>query len=129
MIWQCLDSAVPRLDRWGNIYVADMVKPPDRSYPKFFDGKLPDPARIARKSDRLWTSAMYGSIIKFPPSGGAIWFDKKRKLALSCLGTPPAELLAKPTVPFRTQYAGIIHQPILGSIGGWDESVKGSLDV
>jgi hypothetical protein len=109
VIWQCLDSAVPRLDRWGNIYLADMVKPPGRSYPEFFDGKLPDPAAIARKSDRLWTSAMYASIIKFPPSGGAIWFDKKHRLALSCVGSPSAELLARPKVPFRTQYGREAH--------------------
>ena len=106
VIWQCLDSAVPRLDRWGNIYLADMVKPPGRSYPEFFDGKLPKPGRTARRSDLLWNSAMYASIIKFPPSGGAIWYDKKHKLALSCLGTPPAELLAKPKVPFGTHYGG-----------------------
>jgi hypothetical protein len=36
-----MDSAVPRVDRWGNIYLVDGVKPPDRSYPEFFDGKLP----------------------------------------------------------------------------------------
>jgi hypothetical protein len=102
VIWQCMESAVPRLDAKGNIYLVDMVKPPKRYYPDFFDGKLPEYKRGA-SSDRLWMSAMYGSIIKFPPSGGAVWF-KPGTLALSCLGTPPAELLASPKTPFMTNW-------------------------
>src|SRR5262245_30159501 len=98
VVWQCQDSAVPRLDAKGNIYLAEMVKPPGRYYPEFFDGKLP-PYKGGAPSDQLWSSAMYASIIKFPPSGGAVWF-KPGALALSCTGTPPPELLARPKVPF-----------------------------
>jgi DNA-binding beta-propeller fold protein YncE len=99
VIWQCLDSAVARLDAKGNIYVADGVHPADRSYPEFFDGKLPEKGG----SDSYWTGCMYASIIKFPPSGGAIWYTQK-KLADSCVGQPPAELLAKPAIPFKSFY-------------------------
>ncbi len=75
VIWQCLLGATPKLDAAGNIYLADMVKPPDRSYPEFFDGKLkPPPAACGVDTGApFWTSYMYGSIVKFPPSGGAIW--------------------------------------------------------
>jgi hypothetical protein len=45
---------------------------------------------------------MYGSIIKFPPSGGIIWFQKT--LTKSCLGTPSPELLAKPKLAFKTEF-------------------------
>jgi hypothetical protein len=44
---------------------------------------------------------MYGSIVKFPPSGGAIWYDKERRLSPSVVGRPPAELLAKPTIKMQ----------------------------
>ena len=49
VIWQCLNGAIPRLDAKGNIYLADLVKPPDRSYPEFFDGKLPAPPKQTRR--------------------------------------------------------------------------------
>jgi hypothetical protein len=98
-VWQCFNGAVPRLDARGNIYVADLVKPPDRSFPEFFDGKLQPPPAKCDTGDSFWYSHMYGSIIKFPPEGGILWFDKD--LPKSCLGQPPAELLAKPKQPFK----------------------------
>jgi hypothetical protein len=103
LIWQCLNGAVPRLDPKGNIYIADLVKPVDRSYPEFFDGKLPPPPKNTGGGDLFWYSYMYGSIVKFPPSGGAVWHDAK--LPKSALGEPPADLLAKPKVPFKRHYA------------------------
>ena len=117
-VWQCLDSAVPRVDRWGNIYVADSIKPADRLLPEFFDGKLPAPGQKGG-SDLHWTSAMYGSIVKFPPTGGAFWFAQaKGKRALSCLGDPPADLLAKPKIPFRTEYDSGNNGPLTGEVQG-----------
>lgn len=114
LIWQCLNGAIPRLDSKGNIYIADLVKPVDRSYPEFFDGKLPPPPKQTGGGDLFWYSYMYGSIIKFPPSGGVIWHDKK--LPKSALGEPPAELLAKPKVPFKRHYAFSPH--LTGEIQG-----------
>jgi hypothetical protein len=62
---------------------------------------------------------MYASVIKFPPSGGAIWFGRaKGKLSLSCLGTPPAELLAKPKVSFHTQYDDGQNGALTGEVQG-----------
>lgn len=114
LIWQCLNGAIPRLDSKGNIYIADLVKPPDRSYPEFFDGKLPPPPKNTGGGDLFWYSYMYGSIVKFPPSGGIIWHQKD--MPKSALGQLPAELLAKPKVPFKRHYAFEPH--LTGEIQG-----------
>ena len=106
-IWQCFHGAIPRLDARGNIYLADMVKPPDRSYPEFFDGKLEPPPKQSGGGDRFWNSYMYGSIIKFPPSGGAIWY--KPGLPKDAVGEPPADLLAKPKIPVKVHFAYAPH--------------------
>ena len=101
LIWQCMKGAIPRLDAKGNLYLADMVKPPDRSFPEFFDGKLKAPPKQTNnQNDSYYYSYMYGSIIKFPPTGGAIWYGAKG-LPASVEGQPPAELLARPKVPIR----------------------------
>ncbi|MHC4917781.1 MAG: hypothetical protein ACYTGB_20080, partial [Planctomycetota bacterium] len=106
LIWECSQGAVPKLDRKGNIYLADMVKPPGRSYPEFFDGKLkppPKPYSAAERREDWATSWFYGSIMKFPPSGGAIWYGREFKRGskdggpnFTRVGEPPADLLAKP---------------------------------
>jgi len=114
VVWQCLNGAIPRLDARGNIYLADLVKPPDRSYPEFFDGKLPPPPKQCVGGDLFWNSYMYGSIVKFPPSGGIIWHQKD--LPKSCLGEPPAELLAKPKQPFKRHFSSAPH--LTGEIQG-----------
>ena len=115
LIWQCLNGAIPRLDSKGNIYLADLVKPVDRSYPEFFDGKLPPPPKNIGGGDLFWYSYMYGSIIKFPPTGGVIWHQKDH-LPKSAVGAPPAELLAKPKIPFKRHYAYSPH--LTGEIQG-----------
>jgi hypothetical protein len=114
LIWQCLNGAIPRLDAKGNIYIADLVKPPDRSYPEFFDGKLPAPPKETAAGDLFWNSYMYGSIIKFPPTGGIIWHTKD--LPKSRVGEPPPELLAKPKEPFKRHFSSSPH--LTGEIQG-----------
>jgi hypothetical protein len=100
LIWQCIKGAVPRLDARGNIYLAEMVKPPDRCFPEFFDGKIKEPIKqTSEQTSSYYYSYMYGSIVKFPPSGGAIWY--KDHLTAGVEGKPPEELLAKPKVPVR----------------------------
>ncbi|MCX7590898.1 MAG: hypothetical protein N2255_04650, partial [Kiritimatiellae bacterium] len=75
VIWQCFKGAIPRMDRAGNIYLAEMIKPPDRSFPSFFDEKIDPPRVQTGKNDAsFYYSYMYGSIVKFPPEGGAIWY-------------------------------------------------------
>ena len=104
-VWQCTHGAVLRVDHKGNIYLGETLKPVGRSCPEFFDGKLA-PMTAARRAEDgdtsvFWGSYMYGSIVKFQPSGGAIWYDKERRLSPSVVGRPPAELLAKPTIKMQ----------------------------
>ena len=78
VIWVLSDGAYgPRVDAAGNFYIADAVKPVGQPVPEFFKDKLPN-APIDRKANvvmqYMW---MYGSIIKFTPAGGAVWFPKK----------------------------------------------------
>ncbi|HOX05273.1 MAG TPA: hypothetical protein PK280_02635 [Planctomycetota bacterium] len=97
VVWQCYKGDIIRLDAKGNIYLASMVKPEGRHWPEFFDGKIkPPPAATGEHSDSFYYSYMYGSIVKFPPEGGAIWYRKDVSEGVE--GTPPAELLAKPKV-------------------------------
>lgn len=121
-IWQLSAGAVPRIDSKGNIYIADMVKPLDKSYPAYFEEKLGgkftptgnsidsqkfgnDPSQMAK----YWESSMYGSIIKFPASGGIIWYEKN--LPAGVEGQPSAELLAKPKVSYGT-HLGYDFKPV-----------------
>jgi hypothetical protein len=41
--------------------------------------------------------------VKFPPSGGAVWYDplREKRMSPSVVGEPPAELLARPTVKMQ----------------------------
>jgi len=99
LVWQCSRGAILRVDPKGNIYLAEPVKPPGRLWPEFFDGKVEAVRKGAGAvGPGFWNSWMYGSIVKFPASGGAIWYDKNRKVPDTVTGAPPAELLAKPTV-------------------------------
>lgn len=113
-VWRCSHGSVLRVDHKGNIYVADMVKPKGRSWPKFFDGKLT--AKTDRRRtppDRFWLSYLYGSIVKFPPEGGAIWFGNSTETT-SCVGKPSADFLAKPTME-------------TGALGMYDTKEKATL--
>jgi len=111
VIWQCTHGAILRMDQRGNIYLAEPLKPVGRCYPEFFDGKLAPQTRALtcdEGKDIFWNSYMYGSIVKFPPSGGAIWYGKGRQLSPSAIGQPPAELLARPAAKFQ---AHVIYTP------------------
>jgi hypothetical protein len=68
-------GCIPRLDLKGNIYLAENVRPLEGNYPKFFAGKL-TADEAEGFPNREWAdwpyNYMYGSIVKFPPEGGAI---------------------------------------------------------
>lgn len=68
-IWVTSDGALgPRIDLAGNLYLAECIKPLDKPYPDDFQDRLP--SSYARRQ-YTW---MYGSVIKFSPKGGAVWF-------------------------------------------------------
>ncbi len=54
-----------RVDRSGNVYVGAFIKPKDEPVPKWFAGRLPE-------EQKWWYTHMYGSLLKFKPSGGSI---------------------------------------------------------
>ncbi|MCG3179245.1 MAG: hypothetical protein BIFFINMI_01579 [Phycisphaerae bacterium] len=75
VVWVVTDGAQgPRINRDGDLYFAEAVKPPGVPFPDFFKGKLP-PTRVDLKTNvegqYRW---MYGSVVKFGPAGGAFWF-------------------------------------------------------
>jgi len=115
-IWQCSNRAIPRIDGKGNIYLADMVRPKDRIAPAFFDGKRPQPAA----NDFDVYNYIYASIVKFPPSGGAIWYDKNDQDGKPpyLQGSVPNELKSKPEMAMSypgPYYRGLRHGTIQGA--------------
>jgi len=60
----------PRIDPQGNLYIMDSIKAIDTPMPKEFEPSL---AAFPGTAEEL--SWIYGSIIKFPQAGGAIWFN------------------------------------------------------
>jgi hypothetical protein len=68
-LWTVSDAMYgPRIDARGNIYIMDMIKPLGEPYPKEFEG------RLTTKRAPHWYNWIYGSVIKFGPDGGAIWY-------------------------------------------------------
>ncbi|MHC4916326.1 MAG: hypothetical protein ACYTGB_12625, partial [Planctomycetota bacterium] len=112
-VWRCSHGAILRVDHKGNVYVADMVKPKGRAWPKFFDGKLSGKNGRREPGDRFWLKYLYASIVKFPPEGGAIWFGNSTETT-SCVAKPSAKFLAKPTME-------------LGAHGTYDTKGKATL--
>ncbi len=114
-VWQCTSGGILRVDHKGYVYLADMVTPPGRVWPTFFDdkfeGKAGKPASLIdnkdRKPDQFWLSYLYSSIVKFKPTGGAIWFGGRKGKTTSYVGKPTAEFLAGPSIKAGAQnYAG-----------------------
>jgi len=68
-IWVASDGALgPRIDLAGNLYLAECIKPLGKPYPDDFEDRLPSPY-----AERQYTW-MYGSLVKFSPKGGGVWF-------------------------------------------------------
>jgi hypothetical protein len=81
-VWNVRRGSCVRVDGSGNIYVTVPMRPVDRDFPSFFDGKLepiPDYFRSTGEG-HYWYTYMYGSLVKFPPEGGAFeWTETDRK--------------------------------------------------
>jgi DNA-binding beta-propeller fold protein YncE len=75
VLWVVSDGEQgPRVDNAGNLYVADTVKPVGEPVPNFFKGQFPTFKIDKRSSPQNQYEWMYGSVIKFAPVGGAIWY-------------------------------------------------------
>jgi hypothetical protein len=81
VLWTVSDAMYgPRVDARGNLYIMDMIKPVGEPYPKEFDG------RLTTQRAPHWYNWIYGSVIKFGPEGGAIWFADNSASPLSYEG-------------------------------------------
>jgi len=86
-IWASADGALgPRIDRQGNLYMAEVVKPVGQPYPELFKGRLVAGTIDGSSGFTLQSgfasmdreySWMYGSVIKYGPKGGAVWFPNR----------------------------------------------------
>lgn len=85
-LWAVTDGALgPRVDLQGNLYMAECVRPLGQPYPEIFKGRLIAGTKDGSSGFTLQTNYgsmeteynwMYGSVVKFSPKGGAVWFPK-----------------------------------------------------
>ena len=69
-IYKGMSARLAVIDREGHPLLAECIKPPGKPYPDLFQGRLPS-KQVER--EYVW---MYGSVVKFGPEGGAVWFPK-----------------------------------------------------
>ncbi|MHC4916357.1 MAG: NHL repeat-containing protein [Planctomycetota bacterium] len=75
LIWVVSDGCHgPRVDAAGNVYITESIRPPGVQVPEYFKDKLPKTKINKRGSPLQQYRWMYGSVIKFSPKGGAVWF-------------------------------------------------------
>ena len=60
----------PRVDPKGNLYIMEAIKPVGQPFPDEFKDAVAGNATASAVAD--W---IYGSVIKFGPEGGAVWFS------------------------------------------------------
>lgn len=74
----CVSDAMygPRVDLKGNLYIMESIKPLGQPFPVEFK------PYVSGKVAEHWFDWIYGSVIKFGPEGGAIWYGEKN------LGSP-----------------------------------------
>ncbi|MCX7591271.1 MAG: hypothetical protein N2255_06540 [Kiritimatiellae bacterium] len=110
VVWNVRRGSCPRVDSKGNVYITVPIRPLERDLPEFFDGKLgkiPDYYNNIGAGD-YWYVYMYGSIVKFPPVGGAFfWIETDREKNET--SSIPQEVATKPRVKFQYFQAG--HYP------------------
>jgi hypothetical protein len=77
-VWTVSDGMYgPRVDPKGNLYIMEAVKPQGEPFPNELA------AHVRDKRGYDW---IYGSIIKFGPEGGAVWFSGNQATPLTCDG-------------------------------------------
>ncbi|MHC4915324.1 MAG: hypothetical protein ACYTGB_07510, partial [Planctomycetota bacterium] len=77
IIWKVSDFAVgPRIDQYGNFYVADQIRPLEEPIPpefaEFIGPVTLNKSRWEGHGPKRTVAIMYGSIMKFSPKGGMV---------------------------------------------------------
>jgi len=89
-VWNVRRGSTPRVDGGGNIYITVPLRPLDRDFSEFFDGKLdpiPDYFRNIGEG-HYWYTYMAGAIVKFPPRGGAFYWIETAREKVETAGIP-----------------------------------------
>jgi hypothetical protein len=89
-VWNVRRGSTPRVDSQGNIYVTAPLRPLNRDFSEFFDGKLgpiPDYYRNIG-AGHYWYTYMTGAIVKFPPQGGAFYWIETDREKVDIQGIP-----------------------------------------
>jgi hypothetical protein len=74
-VWTVSDGMYgPRVDPKGNIYIMETVKAPGQRYPEEFAARVKGLPAAGKQTTAGWYDWIYGSIVKFGPEGGAVWF-------------------------------------------------------
>jgi len=60
-----------RVDNAGNVYAADCSRPAGQTIPPGLKGLMPEDKRLSTGAIN-WYPVIYGSVVKFPPTGGGI---------------------------------------------------------
>lgn len=70
----------PRVDPRGNLYIMEAVKTIGQPFPEEFS------AKVKGQTDPRLLDWIYGSIVKFGPEGGSVWFSGKHASPLTYEG-------------------------------------------
>jgi DNA-binding beta-propeller fold protein YncE len=110
VLWGVTDGAYgPRVDPAGNLYLMECLKPVGQPFPDEFKTHVTD--RVVKH----WYDWMYGSIVKFAPTGGNLYLNVRDAKA----DRPRAEPVALPQSIRREQVAS--------SLRGDANEVQGAL--
>jgi hypothetical protein len=118
-----------RVDNAGNVYVADCAKPKGEVVPAELRGKVPE-TPLLESGAVNWYPVIYGSVVKFAPTGGGIFTEPKPGATEVVVGYQAPRWMTGA----RWQWAGMSPVPTFAGDGGQDHAVycgceRGSFDV
>lgn len=93
-VYGCHARSIPRVDARGNIYLAAPVRPKGQFCTEYLADKVDRP-----KGYHTSYNYVYASIVKFPPSGGAMYFPNTKGGAIPSSAVPE-EIKKKPSLAF-----------------------------
>jgi hypothetical protein len=69
----------PKVDPKGNLYILDEIKPVGQPFPEAFKAAFAtlELGDAGQQWIRKWNDWIYGSIVKFPPVGGNLWYPSE----------------------------------------------------
>ena len=102
VVWNARRGSCVRVDNKGNVYMTVPLRPADRDFDPFFDGKLeklPDYYNNIG-AGIYWYAYMAGAIVKFPAEGGAFHWTGDERAGNDLTGLPE-KIAAAPKAKFQ----------------------------